>query len=107
MNPNLAKRVDAFDPAVLRLIAQTTKGAATYGRWTGVCGGLASIPLAAPILIGLGVTELSATASAVPEVKAMVRTLTMERCQEIAREALSKDSAEAVRRLLASYWPEA
>ncbi|HXP96953.1 MAG TPA: phosphoenolpyruvate--protein phosphotransferase, partial [Telmatospirillum sp.] len=106
MNPNLAKRVDAFDPAVLRLIAQTTKGAATHNRWIGVCGGLASIPLAAPVLIGLGVTELSATASAVPEVKAMIRSLTMEQCQTVARQALSRDTAEAVHRLLASYWPE-
>lgn len=106
MNPNLAKRVDAFDPAVLRLIAQAAAAAAANGRWTGVCGGLASIPLAAPVLIGLGVTELSASASAVPEVKAMVRTLSVERCQAIAREALSQESAEAVHRLLTSYWPE-
>ncbi|MDR3435651.1 phosphoenolpyruvate--protein phosphotransferase [Telmatospirillum sp.] len=106
MNPQLAKRVDAFDPAVLRLIAQATAGAAKHGRWTSVCGGLASIPLAAPVLIGLGVTELSATASAVPEVKTMVRSLTMERCQAVAKEALAQDSAGAVRRLLATYWPE-
>jgi phosphocarrier protein FPr/phosphocarrier protein len=106
MNPRLAQNIDAFDPAVLRLIAQTTAGAAKFDRWTSVCGGLASIPLAAPVLIGLGVTELSASASAIPEIKALVRTLTFERCQEVAREALAQPSAAAVRRLLSSYWPE-
>ncbi|PKU23187.1 phosphoenolpyruvate--protein phosphotransferase [Telmatospirillum siberiense] len=106
MNPHLAKRVDAFDPAVLRLIAQAAAAATANGRWTGVCGGLASIPLAAPVLIGLGVTELSTTAATVPEVKEMVRSLSLERCQAVAREALSQESAEAVHRLLSSYWPE-
>jgi phosphocarrier protein FPr/phosphocarrier protein len=106
LNTGLAKRVDAFDPAVLRLIAQAAAAAAAHGRWTGVCGGLASVPLAAPVLIGLGVTELSVSASAAPEIKAMVRSLTFERCQHIAKEALAQESAAAVRRLLTGYWPE-
>lgn len=107
LNPRLAPAVDAFDPAVLRLIAQATAGAAKEDRWVSVCGGLASIPLAAPVLIGLGVTELSATASAVPEVKAMVRTLTLDRCQAVARDALALSSAAEVRAMLSSQWPDA
>jgi phosphocarrier protein FPr/phosphocarrier protein len=106
-NPHLAKQLDAFHPAVLRLIGLAAEGARKHGRWVGVCGGLASFPLAAPVLIGLGVTELSATAAAVPEVKAMVRTLTMETCAQVARQALEQESAEAVRRLLAQQWPDA
>jgi len=105
-NPHLAKQVDAFHPAVLRLIATAAEGARRHGRWVGVCGGLASIPLAAPVLIGLGVTELSATAAAVPDVKAMVRGLTMELCAEVAQQALQQESAEAVRQLLVQRWPE-
>jgi phosphocarrier protein FPr/phosphocarrier protein len=107
LNPALAKAVDALHPAVLRLIATTVDGARKHGRWVGVCGGLASIPLAAPVLIGLGVTELSATAAAVPQVKAVVRTLTMEACVAAAREALQQTSAQAVRAGLARRWPDA
>jgi phosphocarrier protein FPr/phosphocarrier protein len=56
-NPAVAGGIDGLDPAVLRLIGQTCTGAARHGTWVGVCGGLASDPLAVPILIGLGVSE--------------------------------------------------
>ena len=101
-NPELAARIDALHPAVLRMIAQTCRGAAEHGRWVGVCGGLASDPLGAAILIGLGVTELSATVAAVPAVKARVRTLTLVQCQELARQALQQTSPQAVRALAAA-----
>jgi phosphocarrier protein FPr/phosphocarrier protein len=107
MNPHLAKQLDAFHPAVLRLIAKTAHGAAVHGRWTGVCGGLAAHPLAAPVLIGLGVTELSMPASAIPRVKAMVRGLTRTECECIAQQVLEMESAEMVRKFLAERWPDA
>jgi phosphocarrier protein FPr/phosphocarrier protein len=102
-NPELAARIDALHPAVLRMIAQTCRGAATQGRWVGVCGGLASDPLGAAILIGLGVTELSATVAAIPGVKAQVRTLTLAGCQALAHEALQQTSPQAVRALAAAH----
>ena len=68
-------------------------------KWIGVCGGLASDLTAVPILIGLGVRELSATPSMVAEVKAVVRGLTLEDCRAMAAEALAQDGAEAVRAL--------
>ncbi len=101
-NPELAARIDALHPAVLRMIAQTCRGAAEHGRWVGVCGGLASDPLGAAILIGLGVTELSATVAAIPAVKAQVRTLTLVQCQDLARQALQQTSPQAVRALAAA-----
>lgn len=104
-NPRLAPQLDPFHPAVLHLIALTCKGAATRGRWVGVCGNLAASPLAAPVLIGLGVTELSASASVLPEIKALVRGLDMPTCRAIAEEALALDSAEAVRSLLDRHFP--
>jgi phosphocarrier protein FPr/phosphocarrier protein len=106
LNPALARQVDALHPAVLRLIAATVEGARKHARWVGVCGALASLPLAAPVLIGLGVTELSATPAAVPQVKAVLRTLTMAACVAAAHEALQQTSAEAVRAVLARRWPE-
>jgi phosphocarrier protein FPr/phosphocarrier protein len=107
VNARLAKQLDPFHPAVLRLIQLAAEGAKAHGRWVGVCGSLASFPLAAPVLIGLGVTELSATSGSIAEIKAMVRTLDMTTCKAAAEAALALESGEAVRRMLAQSWPEA
>jgi phosphoenolpyruvate-protein kinase (PTS system EI component) len=99
-NPAVAAKVDALHPAVLHLIARAAEGARTHGRWLGVCGGIASDPLAAPILIGLGVTELSATPAAIPALKAAVRQLTLPDCKALAERALAAATAAEVRTLL-------
>jgi len=106
-NPELAARIDALHPAVLRMIAQTCAGAAKHHRWVGVCGGLASDLAAVPVLIGLGVTELSATAATVPEVKALVRALDVPACQALALQALDQTSPEAVRQLCKAFQAQA
>jgi phosphocarrier protein FPr/phosphocarrier protein len=95
----LAARLDALHPAVLRLIARTAEAAQARKRSVAVCGGLASDPLAAPLLIGLGVHELSAVPSVIPRLKALIRKLTLTECAEVARQALEQSSAEAVRAL--------
>ncbi|RJF85977.1 phosphoenolpyruvate--protein phosphotransferase [Sphingomonas cavernae] len=99
-NPAVADKIDALHPAVLRLIAEAAKGGAKHGRWTGVCGGVASEPRAAAILIGLGITELSATAAAIPALKAAVRGLLLEDCKALAARALAAGSAAEVRALI-------
>ncbi|MCJ8158273.1 phosphoenolpyruvate--protein phosphotransferase [Sphingomonas sp. LaA6.9] len=99
-NPAVADRIDALHPAVLRLIAEAARGGAKHGRWTGVCGGIASDPRAAAILIGLGVTELSATAASIPALKAAVRKLSFEDCKALAVRALAAESATEVRALI-------
>ena len=95
----LAARLDALHPAVLRLIARTAEAAQARKRTVAVCGGLASDPVAAPILIGLGVHELSAVPSVIPRLKAFIRKLTLADCVEAARQALVQSSAEAARAL--------
>lgn len=102
-NPAVASGIDGLHPAVLRLIADTCRGARAHGRWVGVCGGLASDPLAVPILIGLGVTELSATVSVVPEVKALISTLTLECVRAHAAAVLACATAADVRRLAREF----
>jgi phosphoenolpyruvate-protein phosphotransferase len=104
-NPALAAQLDALHPAVLRLIGLAVEGAGQHGRWVGVCGGLASDPIAAPILVGLGVTELSATPTAIPEIKAAVRAVSMDQCREVTARALDLKSAAEVRALLLETWP--
>ena len=98
-HPRLAARVDGLHPAVLRLIDMTVKAADREGKWTGICGSLASDPAAVPVLTGLGVQELSVSVPALPIVKAKVRDLSFAECQEMAHKALTLDSAEAVREL--------
>jgi len=99
-HPELAARLDGLHPAVLRLVAQAAAAAAAAGRPASVCGGLASDPLAAPILVGLGVRGLSAAAAAVPAVKAALRAVTIDACRAAAEAALRLTSAEEVRALV-------
>jgi len=101
-NPAVAAGLDGLHPAVLRLIDETVRGGATHGRWTGVCGGLAADPEAVPLLIGMGVTELSVPGAAVAETKALVRTLDLARCRAVAAQALAAPDAAAVRALVSS-----
>jgi len=98
-NASVAAQIDALHPAVLRLVAEAAKGGARHDRWTGVCGGLASDLAAVPILIGLGVRELSATASQIADIKALVSSMTLEECQDLARRALEASSPAEVRAL--------
>lgn len=100
-NPRLAPQVDALHPAVLRLIEMTVAGARAHRRWVGVCGALAGDLAAVPVLLGLGVDELSADVPIVPAVKARIRTLSMDECRATAREALDAEDAAAVRAIVA------
>jgi phosphoenolpyruvate-protein phosphotransferase len=100
-NPRFAAQLDALHPAVLRLIDSTVNGARKHKRWVGVCGALASDPAAVPVLLGLGVDELSVSLPAVPAIKARVRALSMELCRATAHAALDLSDAEEVRALVA------
>ncbi|PTL76358.1 phosphoenolpyruvate--protein phosphotransferase [Vitiosangium sp. GDMCC 1.1324] len=104
-NPHVAAQLDGLHPGVLRLVAQAVEGARKHGRPVAVCGGIASDPRAAPLLIGLGVTELSATPAVVPDLKAFIRTLTFPHCVEVAQKALQFESGDEVRALVTSTWP--
>ena len=98
-HPELASRLDALHPAVLRLIARTAGAATSNGRRVAVCGGLASDPTATAILIGLGVHELSVVPSFIPQLKALISGISLDTCRELARQALELETAEAVRAL--------
>jgi len=101
----LAARVDALHPALLRLIALTCEGAAVHKRWVGVCGALASDPLATPVLIGLGVSELSVSPVQIGEIKDRVRQVHEAECQRLSRDLLKLSSAAAVRHACHQHWP--
>lgn len=94
---------DGLDPALLGLIDTVVRAGSGCGLAVGVCGALAADPLAVPVLIGLGVTELSVPAAAVAMVKQAVRDVEWEDTRKLAEQALALDAAAAVRRLLRSW----
>ena len=98
-HPQLAARIDGLAPSVLRLIKMTVDAAKAHGRWVGVCGGTAGEPQAIPILVGLGVDELSVSLPLVPAVKARIREYSLAECQELAARALEMEEASEVRAL--------
>ena len=106
-NPKVATLADGFSPAVLRMIEQTVKAAKQNKIWVGVCGELASSALAIPILIGLGVDELSINVPMISEVKKIISELSMAEAEIIAQDVLELDSAAAVREYVSSLlWVE-
>ncbi len=101
-HPGLAANQDGLHPAVLRLIAQTVEAAHKHGKRVELCGELGSDPAAIPILIGMGIDELSVSIPAIPTVKAQVRTLLVSESQPLARQALECSSAAEVRTLVST-----
>lgn len=105
-NGAVAALSDALDPGVLQLVDHVCRAA--RGRIdVAVCGEAASDELAIPVLVGLGVRELSVSPPAVPRVKAAVRELDVERCATLAREALTLAGADDVRKLVLTMLSEA
>ena len=99
-NPELASLADSLHPSLLRMIDQVVKAAHRRQRWVGVCGEMASDLWAVPLLVGLGIDELSVHPPAVARIKALVRSLDAAVCGRAARAALKLDSGAAVRRLI-------
>jgi phosphoenolpyruvate-protein phosphotransferase len=104
-HPVLGRKLDSLHPAVLRAIGATVDGASMHKRWVGVCGAMASEPAAVPLLVGLGVTELSVSIPMVPEIKAQVRTLELKACRQLAEKAVSLRTADEVRALVKESFP--
>ncbi len=101
-NPRVARLGDACHPAVLRQIRDVTLAAHALGKWVGVCGELAGDPSGVPILLGLGLDELSMTPHAIPAAKAQIRRWSAKAAGGLAKKALALNSAQAVRQLVAA-----
>jgi multiphosphoryl transfer protein len=96
----LARRTDALHPAILQLIALAAAAGAEAGKTVAVCGGVAADRSAVPILIGLGIRELSVVPGAIPEIKRQVRGLRVPQCRDLAQRCLQLASAAEVRALV-------
>lgn len=104
-NPAVAGMADGLHPAVLRLIRHVTAAVEGTGKWVGVCGELAGDLVAVPVLIGLGVQELSVNPVRVPEVKAAIRRWSLADARALAEAAIRQADAAAVRSLVAEARP--
>jgi phosphocarrier protein FPr len=104
-NPKVASLADACHPAVLRQIHHVVDAARANNIWVGVCGELAGNPDAIPILLGLGVSELSMSSPSIPGTKEIIRSWTVADAEKLASAALESDSAESVRKLVKSTAP--
>jgi multiphosphoryl transfer protein len=98
-HPRLAPAVDSLHPAVLRLIALTADAARHHARGVSVCGAMACDEQALPILLGLGIAELSVSVPLIPSLKARIRELSLEECRALAERALACATAAEVRAL--------
>lgn len=96
-NHKVAYLADPLNPAVLRLIKKTIDAAHAEGKWVGLCGELAGQPLAAPILLGLGLDEFSMSPALIPEIKHVMRKLHRKECADFANKVLDKVDHEEVR----------
>ena len=104
-NPSIASLYNPCHPAVLRLVASIIDAAHENDIWVGVCGAMAAHPLAACILLGLGVDELSMSPIDIPEIKSLIRSADYQELRNVTREALDLPTSEEIMRFLKPYQP--
>jgi phosphoenolpyruvate-protein kinase (PTS system EI component) len=97
----LAGRTDALHPAVLKLIALTANAGIEAGKTVAVCGGVAADRIAVPVLLGLGIRELSVVPAAIPAIKRQIRSVRIADCRALASRCLELGTAAEVRSLVA------
>lgn len=102
MNEKISHLYEPMHPAVLRLIKNVVDVSHKAGKWTGMCGEMAGDPLAAPILLGMGIDELSMSAISIPRIKKVIRSLSYDEAREIAAKALEMEEPDQIKELLDS-----
>ena len=96
MNESIGSLYQPLHPGVLRLIKHVIDASHEQGKFTGMCGELASDPVATMILLGLGLDEFSMTASSIPLIKKILRSVSKAECEEVANKVLTMDTAEEI-----------
>ncbi|HVK18141.1 MAG TPA: phosphoenolpyruvate--protein phosphotransferase [Fimbriiglobus sp.] len=99
-NENVASLYNPADPAVLRLIQMVVQAAQQEQIGLNVCGEMSGEPMFAPLLIGLGLRQLSATPRKIPDIKRVIRSLTAQDAERVAGEAVRMETAREVARYL-------
>jgi phosphotransferase system enzyme I (PtsI) len=103
MNEKVSYLYDYFHPAVIRLIKGVIDASNKHGKWTGMCGSMAGDPLAAPLLVGLGLHEWSMSPSALQRIKQTVRKLDRGACMRLTERLLELDTPDEIRAELEAF----
>jgi phosphotransferase system enzyme I (PtsI) len=102
-SPYVAKLYDPYHPVVLRQVAHVVRECVRENTWVGICGQMASEPLAIPFLIGLELDELSVVLPKIPDIKSMVRAISLEQSKSLVEETLKVGSSQEVMELFRSF----
>jgi phosphocarrier protein FPr len=102
-NPALSHLADGLHPSVLKLIREVVEASHQAGKWTGICGELGGDPEAVPVLVGLGVDELSLNPAGIPRIKSIIRSLTLDATRTLAAHALQCSTSAEVRQLVREF----
>ncbi|MFW9777651.1 MAG: phosphoenolpyruvate--protein phosphotransferase [Candidatus Heimdallarchaeota archaeon] len=102
-NESVAYLYDHYHPSVIRLIQGVIEGAHSHGKWVGVCGELASEPLAIPLLIGLGIDELSMQPHSLLRAKKIITEITYLECKILGEKVLRSNDPEDIYQLLKDF----
>lgn len=99
-NEQVAAYYRSYHPAVLRLIEMTVKAGEKKNIHVGICGELGGSPAATPLLVGLGMREISMTSAMIPEIKKIIRSMTYDECKRMTRKAMKMGTAQEVQSYL-------
>ena len=105
VNESVAYLYDPLNPAILRLIQITVEACHNAGKWVGMCGEMAGDPQFVPLLLGMGLDELSVSVSVIPEIKKVIRMMPYENAKVIAKGALQLKTSEEVFKLIRDNIP--
>ena len=105
-NPRVSPLYNPITPSFLRMLQQIVTAAHQRGKWVGICGELGGESRYLPLLLGLGLDELSMSSPRIPAVKSQLRQLDSEACRELARQACECRSAQEIEALLTAFTPE-
>ena len=103
-SPELAYLASYFDPAILRLIQNVIAAGKAKERPVLLCGAMASDPMAALLLVGMGLREMSMEAAAIPEIREVLANITLEQAERAAQEALGELTAAGVQAALTRHF---
>jgi len=92
-----------FEPSILLTLKHVINAGHKHGIWVGICGEMGGHPFAVPLLVGLGIDEISVVPVVLPEIKKIIRSLTYAEMQEVARTALSLTTGEEVEAYLRDF----
>ena len=102
-SPYVSKLFDSLHPSVLWQIDHVARKCRDAEIWTGICGQMASNPLAIPLLLGFGLKELSVSLTLIPDVKKMISVINLKEAEVLARESLKMESGDEIRKYVLEY----